>query len=373
MVQKRQHIVHLHSADIWRAAEKQLAYLLEGLHGQGFRQTLFCINGSPMHDYALDHGWSTVSYKKSVGANFGLLWKLVQFCSEKRVDIIHIHDSHSLNAWWMARISGVKISAILHRRADFPVGQGFFSLIKYNHPAIKKIICVSEQVRQVMLPVIKDKNKLEVIYDAVDDDLFHGASPSLSLDKLYPDCDGKYKVATIAALVEHKDIPTFIRMVDFLVNQLGRKDMHFFIVGDGALRNKLKSLVRELNLLSCITFTGFVKEIPSLMKALDVYVFSSSSEAFGSTILEALSAGLPVVATSSGAGKEILHHTEDALIADIGDYKTLAAHVVQILDDQYLRKTLISKGCETARSFSKDKYVGEMTSIYLSCISNMEQ
>lgn len=370
MVQKRAHIIHLHSADIWRGAEKQLTYLFEGLSDDVFRQTLFCIEGSPIHHHASELKWACIPYKRFAGANLGLAWKILLFTSKEQVDLIHIHDSHSLNAWLIARTLGVKTPAILHRRVDFPTGQHIFSRLKYKHPGIKKIICVSEQVRQIMLPVIKDESKLEVVFDAVDYAYFHGATETYPLEKHYPPSSGKFKVASIAALVDHKDIPTFINMAEQLIKNMGRMDMHFFIIGEGVLRNELESLVNEKGLQAHITFTEFMNDMPTVMKSLDAYVFTSKSEAFGSTILEALSAGLPVVATATGAGKEILQHGKDALIADIGDYQSLAHHVNNLLTHHEMRNHLILNGYQTAQSYSVDSYVQQMEAVYLSCINN---
>lgn len=327
------------------------------------------MENSPMLRYALGHDWATIPYKRMVGANFGLAWKILQYTSKEDVNLIHVHDSHSLNAWLIAQSLGMKTPAILHRRADFPVGQHFFSRLKYNHPSIKKVICVSEQVRQVMLPVIKDGSKLEVVYDAVDYANFHDATEAYPLEKHFPPSAGKLKIATIAALVGHKDIPTFIKMVDYLVNDLEQNNMHFFIIGEGILGNELEMMIKEKGLQSHISLTGFIDEMPALMQSLDAYVFTSSSEAFGSTILEALSAGLPVVATETGAGKEILQHAKDAMIANISDYKSLAQHLLSILEDQNLRNSLVGNGLQTAQSFRVDRYAKQMEDIYLSCIN----
>jgi glycosyltransferase involved in cell wall biosynthesis len=370
VVQKRAHIIHLHSADIWRGAEKQLAYLIEGLSKEVFRQTLFCIEGSPIQQHASERKWIYIPYKRVAGANLGLACKILQFTSKEQVDLIHIHDSHSLNAWWIARTLGVKTPAILHRRAHFPTGQDIFSRLKYKHPGIKKVICVSENVRQMMLPLVKDESKLEVIFDAVDYTYFHDTTDCYPLEKHFPQSKGKFKVASIAALVDHKDIPTFINMAEEMIKNLGRKDIHFFIIGEGILSNELKSLVDRKGLQKHITFTGFMKDMPAVMKSLDIYVFTSKSEAFGSTILESLSAGLPVVVTATGAGKEILRHGKDAWIADIGDFKSLAHYVNNLLTHHDMRNHMIFNGYQTAQSFSVNGYVQQMEAVYLSCINN---
>lgn len=360
-------VVHLNSANIWRGAEQQLSYILDHLD-KSFQQTLFCLKDAPLHDKALEKQWVVHPFKKYMGINPGLAFALKNYTSSNKVDLFHIHDPHSLNGWFLATLMGMNIPAVVHRRVDFVTGQHHLSKQKYNHPLIKNILCVSEHVREIMRPVINDAEKLICLYDCVDTALFKHSNSISLLEELFPESKGKTKIATIAALVDHKDIPTFISMADKLLKD-GHHDLHFFIIGDGALKEVISDFIIQKGIQSNVHLTGFINDIPAVLKELDVYVFTSKSEAFGSTILEVLASETPVIATRTGAANEILIHHKDALLTATGNEVALANHVLEVLHNESLRTTLIKNGLLTADRFSVDSYTKTLGEVYLSCLN----
>jgi glycosyltransferase involved in cell wall biosynthesis len=367
MASENLQIVHLNSADIWRGAEQQLSYIMDNFP-EPFYPTLFCLKDSPLYTKALEKTWRVHSFKKYVGLNPGLAFALKTYISQNKVDLFHIHDPHSLNGWWLATMMGMKIPAIVHRRVDFITGQNPLSRLKYNHPLIKKIICVSEQVREVMKPVVDNYDKLICLYDCVDTTLYRKSTISSILEERFPESKGKIKIATIAALVDHKDIPTFIRMAEGIIKS-GNTSYHFFIIGEGTLKNDLSDMIKQKGMESNVHMTGFINDIPAVLNDLDVFVFTSKSEAFGSTILEVLSSETPVIATNIGAAKEILTHGKDALMTEAGNVEDLANHVLEVLNNTSLRNQLVKNGLLTADKFSVDSYKKALSEVYLSCLN----
>lgn len=364
MPESRLHIIHLSAALIWRGAEQQIIYLYEGLKANAAVQCIFCREGSLMEAYCVKNDIPHVSYRRESGLNLGLAKALRAYCQKEAPDLAHIHDPHAHNGWLLAVTFGLQLPAIVHRRVDFPVRANVLNRWKYNHPKIKAIVAVSERVKTILLPLIKDTNRLRVMYDAIDIARFRILSNRQLLENEFPACAGKHKVGCIAALVDHKDIPTYIRMVHYVVEVLNRKDFHFFIIGSGDLEQDIRNMIQEYRLEYHITMTGRRSDIPQILQSLDYYVFTSKMEGFGSTILEVMAAGVPVIATKAGAASEILEHRKNAMLAKIGDEVGLGNALLDLVNDNHLSQNIVQHALADVEAFSLEKYSKSMKLVY---------
>jgi len=364
MPEPRLHIIHLSAALIWRGAEQQMIYLYEGLKARGAAQCFFCRAGGLLAAYCAAHNIPHVTYRRESGLNLGLAKALREYCRDKRPDFAHIHDPHAHNGWLLAVTLGLNLPAIVHRRVDFPVKGNVLNRWKYNHPQVKAVVAVSDRVKQILSPVIKDKDRLSVLHDAVDIAKFRVLSNRHLLDKEFLVCKGKRKVACIAALVDHKDIPTYIRMVHYVVEVLNRKDFHFFIIGGGALEQDIREMIAAYRLGNFVTMTGRREDIPAVLQNLDYFVFTSKMEGFGSTILEVMAAGLPVIATEAGAAAEVLVHRKNAMLANIGDEVALGNALLDLANDEQLSNSITRQAGTDVAAFSLESYAKRMIRLY---------
>lgn len=113
------------------------------------------------------------------------------------------------------------------------------------------------------------------------------------------------------------------------------------IFGDaGAYERELKAHVAQRGLSRRVLFTGHQEDIPAVLSALDILVHASTAEPFGTILLEAAAAGVPMVAYAGGGVPELLTHAESALLVPQGDYAGLAAALARLLSDRDLAGTL---------------------------------
>jgi len=362
--EKQRHIIHLTSADIWRGAEQQIIYLYQGLSRESVKQIIFCSQNSQLLKYCRENNISTISYKRNSGANWNLVQALRKYCKTYQPDIIHIHDPHAHNAYVIAYLMGLRTPAILHRRVDFPTATNYFSAFKYNIHTIRKIVCVSEKVKAVLYNRINNPERLTVHYDCTDISAFERINGRQLLEKDYPQLKDKYIIADIAALVDHKDHPTFIRTAHYLVHVLNIKEIHFLIMGEGILKKTIHQLLYQYQLEKYVTMTGFRKDLPALLNGIDTYVFTSKMEGFGSTILQVMSAKVPIVATKTGGPAEILEHKKTALLASTGDHISLAHHLLSLKEKHTLKKQLVENAYQLVRQFSIEQHVQEISAIH---------
>jgi glycosyltransferase involved in cell wall biosynthesis len=100
--------------------------------------------------------------------------------------------------------------------------------------------------------------------------------------------------------------------------------MRLLLVGEGPLREKLRRLACQLGLLGAVVFAGSREDVADLLGAMDLYVSSSRSEAMSNAILEAMSVGLPVVATNVGDNADLLGAGRAGVIVPPSDAALLA-------------------------------------------------
>jgi glycosyltransferase involved in cell wall biosynthesis len=130
-------------------------------------------------------------------------------------------------------------------------------------------------------------------------------------------------------------------------------DATLTLVGSGSEEQTLQALTRELR-LSGVTFAGRVPptEVSGFYQAADIFVQSPDIDNMPLSILEAFATGLPVVSTEAGGVPAILRHDIDGLLAPLDDHRTVAAHVIRLLEDRALAARLVDAAHERCRAFS---------------------
>ena len=120
--------------------------------------------------------------------------------------------------------------------------------------------------------------------------------------------------------------------------------MTFAIVGDGELKEALHAQAAELGISERVRFLGFRTDVPSLLKAFDLFVMPSHMEGLGTSVLDALAARLPVVGTEAGGMPEILIEGETGLVCPIKDSASLSKNLLRVLEDPDLAQRMASAG-----------------------------
>ena len=120
------------------------------------------------------------------------------------------------------------------------------------------------------------------------------------------------------------------------------------LVGDGPERSRVEALARQLGLAGSVVFFGKMLSFVELLQSTDVFLMPSESESFGLAALEALSCGVPVVASDVGGIPEVVPDGEVGFLAPVGDVATMADRVLRILSDADLHIRLSSAARERA-------------------------
>lgn len=363
-------IIHVSTATSWRGGEQQLAYLIDALNEKGIEQEVLCTANSSFALYCSEKNIKKTTFNKSGSINLKAAGILANLCSSANSPIVHCHDSHAHNiAYFAALFYRNTTPVIVHRRVDFPVKSNILSRAKYNHKSVKKYICVSEAIRKILIPALSDQGKVIVIHSGIDLNKFKNLKDRSLLKTEFSFSDDSILIGNVAALAPHKDYQTFVRTAEILLKN--NPDLRFVIIGDGPERNAIEAEIKARQLSNQIFLTGFRKNIPELLKELDVLLLTSKTEGLGTTLLDAFAGGLPVVATRAGGIPEIVEHKVTGLLAETGVAPSLARMVELLLADENLRQNLVNNAFERVKDF--DYKITALKTLEVYCQIKMQQ
>lgn len=354
-------ILHVSYHKSWRGGEQQISYLVGELQNMGCHQWIYCSEDNALEEYCKDNGISYYTFSNNLLKRYQNIKKLKHLCQKHFIEIVHVHDSFSHEMAYVAGLIGNETPIILSRRVDFPMNNTFISHNKYNYHRIRKILCVSNKIKQTLEPDIKDKSKLTVIHDGIDLEKFNKNSPGLLRKQFKIPKEAKI-IGYISALSPHKDHLTFIDTAEKLLKE--NLNAKFFIIGEGRIKKHLQDYAIKKGLVDHIIFTGFRTDVPSIIHDLDIFLFTSISEGLGTSILDAFASGVPVVSTNAGGIPEIIENGVTGLVADIKDSDQLANNVMKLLSDKELRESIIQNAKEKVKNFSKQIMAERTFSVY---------
>lgn len=265
-----------------------------------------------------------------------------------------------------ARAAGVMTTAA-HVGNYPPVAQPdvlrkFRLLVQAGRPFTNKLICCSSYIQQgVWEHFGVPRSKTEVIYNGIDvPDVVRRSGAA----RAGRGAGGPFVVGMVARLEVHKDQPTLIRAAA-TVKSSGRP-LKVWLIGEGSRRAEYQQLIRDLNLTDTVELLGMRRDVPELLGAMDAFVFSAKpDEGLGVALIEALAAGLPIVATDVGACREVLLDGALGKLVPEGDPAAMAAVIRSLAENPEAARATASRGPARANeAFSID----EMAARYARCL-----
>jgi glycosyltransferase involved in cell wall biosynthesis len=213
--------------------------------------------------------------------------------------------------------------------------------------------------------------RVAIVPNFVDDEAFSPpADAQLVAWRRELELDGDAPVVgIIASLSPIKDHQTLLRAAASLRERWPR--LRLVIVGSGPTRPALEALASTLGIVPNVRFAGLRPQAPSLHFLFDVSVLCSTSEGFPNTLVEAMAAGRPIVATDVGGVSDAVRHDENGLLVPPGDADALARAIDALLSDPERRRRLGARGLERARAeFGARVVLSSLERLYERLLSN---
>lgn len=354
-MQKMLTVAHVNLAKGFRGGERQTELLIKALSLKGLKQILVCRSSSPLIDHlqGVDN-LEIIALSGRIHPRF-----LGHIKLGSRADIIQAHETKAAQ-WALLHHLLYRTAYSIVRRVDEKVRVNFFNRLMYKKARF--LVAVSKLIADYLSKTFM-----------VDVHVIHDCSAHLHPDeqnvkKLKEQYKDKFVIGHVGALVDaHKGQSTIIRSVPYLREQI--PNLKVLLIGSGKDEIELKNLAKDM---PEVEFLGFKDNVADYLKCMDVFVYPSNHEGLGSTILDAMEQGVPVVATDVGGIPELVLNGKTGLLIEPQDSQTLAEKIISIRTDGILRKNLITNGKIAATHNSSEQVADRYFSLFEKFIPSWE-
>jgi len=362
-----------------------VAYLSEELDRRGYETMLVAGRVGPgegsMEYVASERGVHPL-FVEELQRNIDPRWdalaarRLLQLIREFRPHILHTHT---------AKAGAVGRSAALLAGRDRPnavvhtfhghVLRGYFNpIVTRTFRQVERqlarttdaLIAVSPQVRDDLVALgVAPSEKISVVRLGLDLDVRTAAQPDARKtvrEALGVDPD-RFLVGWLGRMTEVKRVDELLRAF----SRLRRRgvDAELVLVGDGPLSGEMRELAKELGIAGRCHFAGYREDVGSLYAALDVVALTSANEGTPVTLIEALAAGVPVVATDVGGVADVVPDESAGFLVPPGDPQLVADRLERLAADPELRRRFGEAGSAYVRErYSVPRLVADMDALY---------
>jgi glycosyltransferase involved in cell wall biosynthesis len=245
-------------------------------------------------------------------------------------------QTHAVKSHFLARLAGLPKRApwvAFHHGYTWPTkrAQAYNQLDRWSLRTARQVLTVSEPFREELVARGVNRERIEIIHNAIPPDWGAASrepSVAAALRRSLVISEAHKVILIVGRLSKEKDHLTLIRAVARLPSAAGA---HLLIVGEGPNRSAIEQEIAQLNLAASVTFTGHVPSAQPYYGIADLAVLSSLSEGSPNALLEAMAAGVPVVATTVGGIPEIVTNGESALLVPPSDLEAMSAAMARIL------------------------------------------
>lgn len=355
-------------------AEKALADIALHLDPERFNVSVCATREAGNYQPLLDEaGIRTFIQGRKSRWDLGQWLKLIRLLKRERIDILHTHlfGSNTLGRL-LGKAAGVPV--IISHDHWSTISAREARVDRLLHTLSDRILVPSEASRTLVSQVEGIANsRIDVLYNGVDTAKFAPATPEeqASVRREFGIADDAFVIGMLGRLSPEKGGVDLLLKAVYRLAQ-SQPNVRLLIVGDGPLRPELEALDATLNTQyglpgaqTLVTFAGTRQDTPRLLGAMNLFVLPSLNEALPIVALEAMSVGLPVLATRVGGVPEIIEDGANGLLVQPGDEPLLFAVLTQMVNDLHLRSRLARAGQERVRKdFTIESMARRVEAIY---------
>lgn len=359
-------ILHLISSEGYYGGENMLVALARALRARGFH----CVVGV-FHNRHQPH-LEIVGPARESGLEVEIIpcrgradWEAVRAirrCMERRgIGLLHTHgykaDLYGLLA---ARGRGPVVATCHNWTGEGAALKVYGVLDRLALRFFDRVAAVSDPVAQRLRAAGVSAGRIRRIPNGIETARFRNTRPTLAEEIGKGDC---LLVGMVARMVEEKGPDLLLRAAQSLASQFPKT--LFALVGDGPARGEMEALARELGIGERVIFTGARRDMPGVYASLDLCVLPSWNEGLPLSVLEAMAAGVPVVATRVGSLPEVILPESTGLLIEPGDSGGLSQALARLLADPELRARLARNARELVEErFSAARMAEEYIRVY---------
>jgi glycosyltransferase involved in cell wall biosynthesis len=358
----RRRVLQVITPSHFSGAEMQLARLTLRMQDRGHEMPVLVKRGSSALAEMRRRELPVEAARIGGKANVLAPWLIAAAARQHRSELVHsVLSSASYWSGWLESLGGPP--SVGHV-------QGFTSACWHRRQSL--LIAVSGAVRDDLVAQGIPAERITVLHNAADPgDLRIERSPAAVRAEFGAAPDDPI-VGTIAHLSVKKGYRELFAAIPQVLRQFPR--CQFWVVGRGDLQTELETTARAGGFLHAVRFTGFRKDAPDLLSAMDVFALPSHREPCALTYVEAALLGKPIIACRAGGAPESIADGDTGILAPVGDAPAIGEALCRLLDNRDAARSMGQRGRQRALElFSWGRYLDSLEQVYERLLATSER
>lgn len=288
-----------------------------------------------------------------------VIYSLLKLFRWIKPDIIHTHLFQPRFYTTVAHLFYRRSILITHKHNNVtPSKHNIFLLaemlsIFFN----KKVIAISEAVKTTLRRFeFVPAKKIFVLHNGFDYQKFYKVANPRAEN------NGKIIIGTVCRLERQKGLIYLLSALKIVL--IRYPNVHLEIIGEGSLMQKLKDFSDKLRISNSVTFFGKFADVIPFYRRMNIFVLPSVYEGFGIVLLEAMAAGIPVIATSVHGIKEVVVDGESGILIPPKNPDAIAGAIIKLIENPQLTSQLIENGFKRSELFDISEHIKKLDNFY---------
>lgn len=363
-------VAHLVGSTGLYGAERWILALLRYLPRDSVQATLVNLVDAPQHTSnvvraASERGLHGLDFYTGGRFNPASVFRLAHFVTQRGYHILHSHGyKGDLLALLAASRARTKVISTPHGWSQQAARRLLLyeSLDRAMLRFVDYVCPLSPELRDSLMRSGVPSAKIRMIVNAVDLD---------EVDRIAPVArrPGEAVVGYVGQLIKRKNVACLLTAFRHLTPRW--ENLRLTIVGDGPLRRDLAASLGPMRLSGRVTFTGYTADALSMLKAFDLVVLPSWEEGIPRTLMEAMAAGVPVIASDIPGNRELIEDQETGLLFPPDDPARLARSIeILLLQPAHAKELARRAQLKVQRQFSAERMAHEYAALYEECLTS---
>lgn len=353
-------ILHIDTELTWRGGQAQIYYMLEQFSSEPnhFSHHLISPHQSPLNNKIKsirNHSFTSKNIFKRV-------WSIIKIIRQHQIKLLHAHSSKGHTIAWIVCMF-IRIPLIVTKRTEKKIHNNYFSRKKYldaNH-----IIAISSAVKLNLLKSGLTKEKISIVPDSVSLHLLDKKIDPLKIIPFNTKKNKPFIVGFAGALTPEKGSDVLIEAAKITRDE----NIKYMIAGEGPLCDHLKNLITNYHLQEKVYLLGFINDVGSFLKSIDLFVLPSKSEGLGSVLLQAMTAKKPIIASNIGGIPDLIKNQITGVLVPVGDSESIAKSIVRLKNNPKIKMQYADNAFKYVERFYTSFCAPKIISIYDAIIS----
>ena len=358
--------------------ENQLLKLIQLIDHAKYDLYLVCLKNTPwLEENKPRLSCTTVTFDYNLNShkdpkNLSVFMKLRRFLRNIRPDLVVCFFTTSISLGVVAAyFAGCRCIISMRRDYGLILKSWYIYPLRVANLFVTGIVANSVKVKELSVREEKlDDSRIHVIYNGIDIDAFNHASTNThQLREEHNISPSSKVVGLVAGLRKMKHHRTFLDAAKRLLDS--GHEATFALIGDGPLRDELKSYSAKLGIADHVRFLGWQLQVLPVLQLIDIGVNCSANEGLSNAIMEYMAFGVPCIVSRAGGNEELIQHEFNGLTFDLDDDEQLAKGISRLLQNEDVCRTFVNRSKEKVRTeLSLEKMTDEYDAYFTKMLSS---